>query len=93
MKIFSQSLLGNAGGTVYAVVICLSALGALNVKTFTAGRLTEAAARRRWLPAFLETVGSEDLQSNSEVHERSPNPATPWYMSRPTKYKDGTVPL
>jgi len=46
-------------------------LGGLNVKAFTAGRLTEAAVQRNYLPAFLTTHPSS-VQIGDEIGERQP---------------------
>ncbi|KAI9768621.1 MAG: hypothetical protein M1840_004818 [Geoglossum simile] len=62
---FGRAVFGPGGALFYAWVVCLSCLGALNVKIFTAGRLTEAAVRRNYLPTFL-TSFSNPLPSLSE---------------------------
>lgn len=60
---FSVHFLGQAGGALYAAVICLSTLGTLNAKTFTYSRLTQAAAERGFMPALLRTVAAGGRRS------------------------------
>ncbi|KAI9778098.1 MAG: hypothetical protein M1839_008402 [Geoglossum umbratile] len=75
---FGRSVFGPGGALFYAWVVCLSCLGALNVKIFTAGRLTQAAVRRNYLPAFLANL-SNPLPSLSEQtaaeHSHLANPS------------------
>ncbi|KAK0622616.1 amino acid/polyamine transporter I, partial [Immersiella caudata] len=66
---FSQHFLGRAGSIVYAVAICLSILGTLNVKMFTAGRLTQAAAERGYLPLMMKTVGDVSRKKDDDNNE------------------------
>ncbi|KAK6537482.1 hypothetical protein TWF694_011667 [Orbilia ellipsospora] len=90
---FSKHFLGDAGSIAYTAAICLSGLGTLNVKMFTAGRLTQAAAERQFLPHTLKTIASLD----DEIFDSS-REETIWRrifgrLDRPVLYKDGTIPL
>ncbi|KAK6537422.1 hypothetical protein TWF694_011609 [Orbilia ellipsospora] len=89
---FSEHFLGNAGTLLYAVLICLSSVGSLNVKTFTASRLTQAAVDRGFLPRIFKTVAS----SPGNTHDPRGGTTRPMLLSlanRSLQYKDGSVPL
>lgn len=92
---FSRHFLGHAGGALYTVLICLSCMGTLNIKFFTAGRLTQAAAERQFLPPFIKTVAH--VKSNHEDEpvevEANPRPRRIKFLWRPTRFGDGSVPL
>jgi amino acid transporter len=97
---FSQHFLGRAGSIVYAVAICLSTLGTLNVKTFTAGRLTQAAAERGYLPLIMKTVGDSYRKKDDDTNEADDavlptQPTRPMFVSihSPLKLGDGTIPI
>jgi len=51
---FGKHLFGTAGSLFYAWIVCISCLGALNAIVFSAGRLTQAAGRRGYVPKLLE---------------------------------------
>ncbi|KAJ6258203.1 hypothetical protein Dda_7122 [Drechslerella dactyloides] len=70
---FSRHFLGDAGAVVYTIAICLSGIGSLNVKTFTTGRLTQAAADRRFLPKILKTVGCLDDEGHDKPRQAGDN--------------------
>jgi hypothetical protein len=96
---FSQRFLGRAGSIVYAVAICLSTLGTLNVKMFTAGRLTQAAAERGYLPLMMKTVGDVSRKKDDDTHEVDDaflptQPTRPMFISihSPLKVGDGCIP-
>ncbi|KAK1830663.1 amino acid transporter [Podospora conica] len=94
---FSQKFLGRAGSVAYAVAICLSSLGTLNVKTFAAGRLTQAAAERGYLPMVMKTVADDADEENvvdvdplmGAVEGRTMFDV----FYQPVKAGDGSVPL
>ena len=50
---FGNELFGRPDPTFFTSLLCLSCLGALNATVFSAGRLTQAASRRRYIPFFL----------------------------------------
>jgi hypothetical protein len=97
LQTFSNYFLGRAGSIVYAVTICLSTLGTLNVKMFTAGRLTQAAAERGYLPLMMKTVagacnkkdGDAD-DSASDSQSRRPILESP---HSPLRLGDGSIPM
>ncbi|EWC47535.1 hypothetical protein DRE_00503 [Drechslerella stenobrocha 248] len=90
---FSQHFLGGAGAAVYTIAICLSGIGSLNVKTFTTGRLTQAAADRRFLPKILKTVGRLDDGDHDKPRRGGIWKRFLGSMGRPIRYGDGTIPL
>ena len=91
---FSERFLGRAGGELYTVIIVLTALGTLNVKTFTFGRITQAAADRRYLPRILKTVERMEADDTCETTGEQP-PSAGWFdfLQRPIQYRDGSIPL
>ncbi|KAK6340601.1 hypothetical protein TWF696_008926 [Orbilia brochopaga] len=90
---FSRHFLGDAGAAAYIIAICLSGIGSLNVKIFTAGRLTQAAADRRFLPKILSTVGHLDHEDDDKPREAGIWRGLVDSINRPVRYKDGTIPL
>jgi len=94
VQTFSERFLGRTGSILYAVAICLSSLGTLNVKTFTAGRLTQAAAERGYLPLMMKTVARVDDKDDTEdaVLEDDDTPSTIGFLGRPVKIGDGSIP-
>ncbi|KAK0639569.1 amino acid/polyamine transporter I [Cercophora newfieldiana] len=92
--------LGRAGSIVYAVAICLSTLGTLNVKVFTAGRLTQAAADRGYLPMMMKTIAGTCSKKNRDDNEEDDNltslgTAQPIFESihSPVRLGDGSIPI
>ena len=92
---FSERFLGRAGGVLYTIIVCLTALGSVNVKTFTFGRITQSAADRHYLPGILKTVACEPEDDCPVPNGASPPPATGWLaaLRRPIRYRDGSIPL
>ncbi|KAK0701444.1 amino acid permease-domain-containing protein [Apiosordaria backusii] len=106
---FSEHFLGRAGGVAYTALICLSSFGTLNVKTFTAGRLTQAAAERGYLPPLVMTVANQgrDDSNNGDNEDNGDNRSTSGKSSyqanlrqrilgtfqRPLRFQDGTIPF
>jgi len=80
---------------LYAVIICLTGLGTLNVKTFTYGRITQSAAQRSYLPRLLSTVESKASADRDETTEgrRDASSSLLAYLRRPVEYRDGSIPL
>lgn len=78
-----------------ATFICLSGVGSLNIKTYTAGRVTQAAAEREHLPSVLQTLERKKVDdTNEETDDSTEQPFRKWsYFHRPTQYKDGSIPL
>ncbi|KAK1749747.1 amino acid/polyamine transporter I [Echria macrotheca] len=95
--IFSQHFLGRAGSVLYAVAICLSTLGTLNVKMFTAGRLTQAAAERGYLPLMMKTVArrgsSKDDDEDHSILETRHLPPIIESPNSPVRLGDGSIPM
>jgi L-type amino acid transporter 9 len=52
-----KNLLGKTAGFIFAALICLVIMGALSGNSFVAGRLTVAAANKRYLPRFFGVIG------------------------------------
>ncbi|KAF3908224.1 hypothetical protein AA313_de0203710 [Arthrobotrys entomopaga] len=90
---FSKHFLGDAGSIAYTAAICLSGLGTLNAKTYTAGRLTQAAVERQFLPQTLKTIASLDDEVFDNSREKSIWKRVFGRLDRPVQYKDGTIPL
>ncbi|KAK4151529.1 amino acid transporter [Chaetomidium leptoderma] len=94
---FSEYFLGRAGSIIYAVAICLSSLGTLNVKTFAAGRLTQAAAERGYLPLLMKTVANvsdeHDESDGNSLLEVQPAQSIFGFLGRPARLGDGSIPL
>ena len=72
-------------------------MGTLNVKTFAAGRLTQAAAERGYLPLLMKTVANnideeslDDVRNLTEPHQGF---SILRILREPLKAGDGTVPL
>ena len=80
---------------LYTVVICLTALGTLNVKTFTFGRITQSAADRRYLPRLLKTVERKAPNDSHATEGDSPLTSTRLFdfLHHPLQYRDGSIPL
>ena len=55
--LFGSKVFGPIGALLLAVVVSLSALGALNATTFTSGRLVYAAGREGYLPDLFGRIG------------------------------------
>ncbi|KAK0712133.1 amino acid permease-domain-containing protein [Lasiosphaeris hirsuta] len=91
---FSERFLGRAGSILYAVAICLSSLGTLNVKTFAAGRLTQAAAERGYLPLLIKTVPKTDDKDDEALSRPEGQPPQPilGFLCRPARVGDGSIP-
>ena len=53
-QVFGQQVLGRPGALIYAWIVCLAGLGGLHAVTFSAGRLTQAAGARQYLPKILK---------------------------------------
>ncbi|KIW02044.1 uncharacterized protein PV09_06546 [Verruconis gallopava] len=53
-----KGLLGKGAGIVFAILICLVIIGAINSNVFVAGRLTVAAANKSYIPYFFAYIGS-----------------------------------
>lgn len=98
LQTFSLHFFRRAGAVLYVVVIWLSGLGSLNIKIFTAGRLTQAAAERQYLPAMTKTVrkdsgGESDDDKASHRHDGSMSNVLVRFWRRPVRYRDGSIPL
>lgn len=76
-------------------LICLSGVGSLNVKTYTAARVTQAAAEREHLPPVIRTVKRQRFDHREdETDDSTEQPFGRWsFLHRPTSYKDGSIPL
>lgn len=72
-------------------------MGTLNVKTFAAGRLTQAAAERGYLPLVMKTVADDADEENAASVEPLAGTAQRQGMfsvfQEPIKAGDGSVPL
>lgn len=53
---FGRAILGGLGGTLLAIAVALSCLGALNSTVFTAARLVHASAKQGYLPPFFAAL-------------------------------------
>ena len=60
-QVAGKKILGSAGGLLFAALVSVSCIGALNVNVFTTGRLTVAAARQDYLPKILGEYGHENV--------------------------------
>lgn len=69
MQAFGAKVFGRPGAIFYACVVGLSCLGALNAIVFSAGRLTQAAGARQYLPAFLNAA-ADSSASETRDHRR-----------------------
>ncbi|KAI0171908.1 amino acid transporter [Hypoxylon sp. FL1284] len=58
---FGEQLFGVVGKMFYTWVVCLSCLGTLNAIVFSAGRLTQAAGVRRFVPSLLDRSATPPL--------------------------------
>ncbi|KAI1379318.1 amino acid transporter [Hypoxylon crocopeplum] len=78
---FGERIFGIVGRLFYTWVVCLSCLGTLNAIVFSAGRLTQAASVRCFVPSFLDHNATpplarlthhlpERLRTWSELHSR-----------------------
>ena len=84
-----KNLLGTAAGLIFAVLICLVIMGALSGNIFVTGRLTVAAANKRYLPRFFGIIGRlgllkkrEEPQEGEVVEEETkPSSDAPMYVS------------
>jgi len=65
----------------------------LNVKIFTGGRLTQAAAKRGFLPAILSTIAEGESRPGADFWEDENSSRLPKFLRRPMRYGDGSVPL
>lgn len=91
--VFCRHFLGQASGLLYALVICISTLGTLNIKIFTGARLTQAAAERSFLPPIIITVQREDCEPRREPEEVESRRGISGFLQRQTRYGDGSIPL
>ncbi|KAI1451267.1 amino acid transporter [Annulohypoxylon moriforme] len=64
---FGEQLFGTVGRVFYTWIVCLSCLGTLNAIVFSAGRLTQAAGVRRFVPSILDHNATPPL-SRLEPH-------------------------
>jgi len=71
-----KNLLGTGGGILFAILICLVIMGALSGNIFVVGRLTVAAANKKYIPAFLGAIGQFGFQRSQErpVEEEEAEP-------------------
>jgi hypothetical protein len=90
---FSQHFLGRYGGALYTLVICLSCMGTLNIKFYTAGRLTQAATELHFLPPILRTVARVKPEDQDGVPVEEPPRRTLDFLLHPTRFSDGSIPL
>ena len=78
---FGTKVFGPAGGVVFAIVVSLSCLGALNATTFTSSRLVYVAGKEGYLPSVFGTLGFRTLSASpSAASAPQPYalPTTPW---------------
>lgn len=54
---FGSRVFGPIGSLLLAIVVSLSAFGALNATTFTSGRLVYVASREGYIPSFFGRIG------------------------------------
>ncbi|KAK5944806.1 hypothetical protein PMZ80_002006 [Knufia obscura] len=66
---FGSKVFGPIGALLLALVVSLSAFGALNATTFTSGRLVYAAGREGYLPDLFGRIG---LSSTNEQQRYTP---------------------
>jgi hypothetical protein len=78
---------------MYSLIVCLSCLGTLNIKFFTAGRLTQAAADRKWLLPLIKTVRRDSIERIDEEMEADPPSHRLNFLCHPMKFGDGSIPL
>jgi amino acid transporter len=96
LQTFSTHFLGRVGSIVYAVAICLSTLGTLNVKMFTAGRLTQAAAERGYLPLVMKTVARVGDKKGDDAENSAPGSSPQPILESPhspLRLGDGSIPM
>ncbi|KUJ16670.1 amino acid transporter [Mollisia scopiformis] len=65
---FGMKALGRPGALFYAWIVCLSCLGALNAIVFSAGRLTQAAGARQYIPSFLNSANNSKATRAQSPH-------------------------
>jgi L-type amino acid transporter 9 len=53
---------------VAAALVCLVVAGSLLGNSFVAGRMTVAAANKKWIPHFFASIGHFGAKSNSSTH-------------------------
>lgn len=54
---FGAKVFGSIGSFVFALIVALSCLGALNSSTFTSSRLIYAAGKEGYIPTFFSRIG------------------------------------
>ena len=57
MQTAIKALLGKGAGIVFAILICLVIIGAINSNVFVMGRLTVAAANKGYIPRLFSFIG------------------------------------
>lgn len=77
---------------IYTIIICLSSFGSLNVKTFTTGRLTQAAAQSGYLPMLLKTVARDIDIDESRLQGKS-RASFASFLRKPARVGDGSAPV
>ncbi|KAI4121563.1 MAG: hypothetical protein LQ338_006294, partial [Usnochroma carphineum] len=70
---FGARVFGPTGALILALFVSASCLGALNVTTFTSGRLVYAAGKEGFLPSVFGTVGMPGAD-HTKLRHAYPNP-------------------
>jgi amino acid transporter len=72
-------LFGKGAGVTFAIIICLVIMGAMNSNIFVVGRLTVAAANKKYIPAVFGYIGKilpgsspDDSQAAGELKFNAP---------------------
>jgi hypothetical protein len=62
---------------------------------YTASRVTQTAAEREHLPLMLQTLERKKFDGTDEETDGiTEQPLAKWsFLHRPTRYKDGSIPL
>jgi len=94
LKAFGMEVFGIAGAIFYAWIVCLSCLGTLNAQMFSAGRLTQAAGARNYLPAFLNSAAGSTADGPRHNHNKQPlGGRFSWIYLFPNTTKDQNIPM
>lgn len=65
---YGAKVFGPVGGLVFAIVVSLSCIGALNASTFTSGRLVYVAGKEGYLPSLFGTLGFHSWFGKTPVY-------------------------
>lgn len=89
---FGSKVFGSIGALLLALVVSLSAFGALNATTFTSGRLVYVASREGYIPSLFGRVGFSNPDHPPHVPSKH---RTPTHARRLTESllgdQDGTL--